>query len=365
METVKIDPEFKSLIPSLSAVELSGLRSSIIAEGCRDALVVWGGILLDGHHRYAICTELGLPFKVKSLEFEDRDAAKIWMAGNQLHRRNLTPDQASYFRGMMYTLTKKTQGAPAGNDNAGKQRSQTATVVLDTATTIAKKAGVHRATVLRDAKKYEAVEKLAETKPEVAQAVRDGTKRFNEVRREAKLEQVKEAVKLPDSKYRVLYADPPWKYGDQLTEDYGAVKFHYPSMTIAELCALPVETLCEADAVLFLWVTSPLLYEAAPIIEAWGFEYKTSFVWDKVKHNMGHYNSVRHEFLLICTRGSCTPDSRKLVDSVQSIERTKHSAKPPEFRRIIEAMYPHGKRLELFAREENKGWDVWGNQVKP
>jgi N6-adenosine-specific RNA methylase IME4 len=133
-------------------------------------------------------------------------------------------------------------------------------------------------------------------------------------------------------------------------------------MTIAELCALPVREMSEPDAVLFLWVTSPLLFECLPMIEAWGFKYKTSFVWDKVKHNMGHYNSVRHEFLLICTRGSCTPDARKLHDSVQSIERTTHSTKPEKFREIIEELYPHGKRLELFARKETAGWDTYGNQ---
>lgn len=170
---------------------------------------------------------------------------------------------------------------------------------------------------------------------------------------------------LPTSKYRVLYADPPWAYNDKCDSgavQYGGAEKHYPSMTIKELCAMPVRDLCDPNAVLFLWVTSPLLFECAPIIDAWGFEYKASFIWDKVKHNMGHYNSVRHELLLICTRGSCTPDTTKLFDSVQSIERTTHSTKPEEFREIIEELYPHGKRLELFARAKVKGWDAYGNE---
>jgi N6-adenosine-specific RNA methylase IME4 len=134
-------------------------------------------------------------------------------------------------------------------------------------------------------------------------------------------------------------------------------------MSIKQLCDLPIEDICEANAVLFLWVTSPLLEDAFPVIRAWGFEYKASFVWDKVKHNLGHYNSVRHEFLLICVRGSCTPDVAVLFDSVQSIERTKHSVKPAEFRKIIDTLYPNGRRIELFARETVKGWDRWGNQA--
>ena len=78
---------------------------------------------------------------------------------------------------------------------------------------------------------------------------------------------------------------------------------------------------------------------------------------------MGHYNSVRHEFLLVCTRGSCLPDVPKLFDSVQSVERTAHSEKPAEFREIISTLYPHGNRIELFARQTTEGWTTYGNAV--
>ena len=135
-------------------------------------------------------------------------------------------------------------------------------------------------------------------------------------------------------------------------------------MTIDELCHMDIKGIVEDDAVLFLWVTSPLLGECWPVIRAWGFQYKTSFVWDKVKHNFGHYNSVRHELLLVCTRGSCTPDVNKLFDSVISEEKTdKHSEKPETFREIIDTIYPHGKRIELFARKKAKGWETYGNEV--
>lgn len=180
-----------------------------------------------------------------------------------------------------------------------------------------------------------------------------------------------ESPDLPAGKYRVIYADPPWMYNDKLqitrdgiAESYGPANAHYPQMTMRELCDLPIRDMAEDDAVLFLWVTSPLLEDAFEVVKAWGFEYKTSFVWDKVKHNMGHYNSVRHEFLLVCTRGSCTPDEKKLFDSVQSVERSdKHSEKPKEFREIIETLYTHGKKIELFARTKHEGWKVWGNEV--
>lgn len=167
------------------------------------------------------------------------------------------------------------------------------------------------------------------------------------------------------NKYRVIYADPPWQYNDkQDTEKLGGAGKHYPTMSIQELCEMPVKDIAEDNSVLFMWTTSPLLEECFDVIKAWGFKYKTSFVWDKVKHNMGHYNSVRHEFLLICTRGSCTPDNRKLFDSVQSIERTdKHSEKPHEFYDIIEALYQYGNKIELFSRNKRKGWSSFGNDV--
>lgn len=355
---MKINPTFRALIPPLAPEELAQLEANIINDGCRDPLVVWNGTLIDGHNRYAICEKHGIKFETVEMEFADEDAAMDWMDANQLGRRNLTPDQRSLLRGRRYNRTKPTRA------QTGAMKGKGADTLAGpiTAETLAAQYGVSEKTIRRDGKRAEAIEKLAESQPEQAQLVRDGLKRFNLVRREIKLEEVKKSVALPTAKYRVIYADPPWKYGDQLTEDYGAVKFHYPAMTIAELCAMPIRDVCEPDAVLFLWVTSPLLEECFPIINAWGFKYKTSFVWDKVKHNMGHYNSVRHELLLICTRGSCTPDTKKLNDSVQSIERTTHSTKPEKFREIIEELYPHGKRLELFARKQTEGWTAYGNQ---
>ena len=164
------------------------------------------------------------------------------------------------------------------------------------------------------------------------------------------------------NKYRVIYADPPWSYNDkQNVEVLGGAEKHYLTMPLQDICDLPVPS--ADDAVLFIWVTSPMLEDSFKVIKAWGFKYKSSFVWDKVAHNMGHYNSVRHEFLLIATKGSCTPDVQKLYDSVVSIERTEHSRKPKEFRDMIDTLYPYGDRLELFAREAAKGWDVWGNMA--
>ena len=206
-------------------------------------------------------------------------------------------------------------------------------------------------------------EQLAALPRAVFDEVRDGKKTRTQVRRDIVRQEIIKRVSLPTAKYRVIYADPPWSYGNTQPDYHTEQRDHYPVMKLSEICSMPVASFCEDNAVLFLWVTSPILEESFEVIRDWGFKYKASFVWDKIKHNMGHYNSVRHEFLLICVRGSCQPDTPKLIDSVQSIERTEHSAKPEEFRRIIEELYPHGKRLEMFARGKHVGWDTYGNQA--
>lgn len=185
---------------------------------------------------------------------------------------------------------------------------------------------------------------------------------INHARKILASEAVKETPELT-GKYRVIYADPPWSYGGSMNETYGTADKHYPTMSLDDLCIMPVPDITEDNAVLFLWVTSPLLEDAFKVINAWGFKYKASFVWDKVKHVMGHYNSVRHELLLICTKGSCVPENMKLFDSVYEEERTEHSKKPEFFREVIDTIYPSGARIELFARRSVEGWETYGNQV--
>ena len=178
-----------------------------------------------------------------------------------------------------------------------------------------------------------------------------------------------DAPPLPDEKYSVILADPPWQYGNaqhSKEEQDTVLESHYSTMSIEEICALPIDNIASDDAVLFLWATSPLLPQALRVIQSWGFEYKSSFIWDKIKHNVGYYNSVRHEFLLIAVKGSHLPEKREgepiLFDSVQSIERTRHSEKPEKFREIIEYLYPSGKYIELFARKASVNWTAWGNE---
>lgn len=217
--------------------------------------------------------------------------------------------------------------------------------------------------VSKDEPDMDKIQELLETAEKERLSVRD----LREKVRKHKEEQ-QEYIRLANEpeKYSVVYADPPWKYtsGDQHTYESQetVLETHYPSMTIQEISNVPVKSFTAENAVLFLWVTSPLLEESFQVIKAWGFQYKTSMVWDKVKHNVGNFVSVRHELLLICTKGQ-PPKVPKLVDSVYEEERTNHSKKPEYFRNLIEELYPNGKRIELFARTKPDRWDTWGDQV--
>ena len=134
-----LDKEFQALIPPLSAEEKAQLEENIVAEGCRDALITWQGILLDGHNRYEICERLDIPYRTISIDLPDRDAAEDWIDKNQLGRRNLTPDQMSLLRGRRYNRAKKAQGG----DHKSKDQNDT---LINTAKKLAKEHGVSPAT---------------------------------------------------------------------------------------------------------------------------------------------------------------------------------------------------------------------------
>jgi len=211
-------------------------------------------------------------------------------------------------------------------------------------------------------------QEVASLEPEIQDKLLRKAEENHLTRRELRAEVRKtkyqiQKVELPDGKYNVIYADPPWEYGNEMPSYFTEQDDYYSSMSIEQLCNLPIKKISADNTILFLWVTSPILEESFEVINAWGFKYKTSFVWDKVKHNMGHYNSVRHEFLLVCMKGSYQPEINKLFDSVQTIERNGHSEKPEEFRKIIETLYPSGKKIELFATKKIKNWESYGNQL--
>ena len=377
MDMVAINPKFASLIPPLSKDEHEGLEKSILEEGVREPIVTWQGWIVDGHNRYEIATKHGLDFDTVEYDFADEAAVIDWMVETQCSRRNLELFQKT-------ALRIKADKAKLTAIVKEKERKRKTTSVkspkselpkYDTREELAKSAGVSGQTVSRveyilDNATQELIEQCERGEVSINAAYKQLREAEKKAERQAAIEQAKAQPRsssyidifTTDKKYRVVYADPPWSYNDkQDTARLGGAEKHYNTMAIEDICAINVPT--EKNAVLFLWATSPLLPDALAVITNWGFTYKSSFVWDKVSHSMGHYNSVRHEFLLIAVKGNCTPDVKKLHDSVVSIERTEHSRKPAYFRELIDELYPVGERIELFAREAPEGWDVWGDMA--
>lgn len=184
-----------------------------------------------------------------------------------------------------------------------------------------------------------------------------------------------------DKKYEIVYADPPWSYYNDMTVNpdcttvKGMRRPPYPVLSINDICKLPIKNITAENAILFIWTTD---YHLASCIErvipAWGFEYKTiGFIWAK-KNNQGKQVSFMGaytkksgcELCLIATKGK---DAHKLVqkhniNSFIEYPRGEHSKKPDVIRDSIVELCGDRKRIELFARDNFDGWDVWGNDEK-
>lgn len=165
----------------------------------------------------------------------------------------------------------------------------------------------------------------------------------------------------------VLVADPPWQFQDSLPGKRGA-EHKYPCMAIEELCQLRLPPI-GANAVLFLWKMAAMPAEALRLARAWGFVPKSELVWlkttkgGKQAFGCGHYTRQSHEVCMIATRGSAMPEARD-VRSVFDAKVGRHSAKPAKFYELVERMYPHSEKFEVFSRRQREGWTCWGNDVE-
>ena len=186
---------------------------------------------------------------------------------------------------------------------------------------------------------------------------------------------------LPNKKYQVIYADPPWDYGGKMQYDKTVLKeenggfekkiflssaeFKYPTIKIKDLKKLDVSSIADDDCILFMWTTGPQMANSIELGKAWGFEYKTvAFVWDKMVHNPGRYTLSQTEFVLAFKRGKFPqPRGARNVRQMVTVHRGEHSVKPVEVIEGITKMFPNQMKIELFARNNYEGWDNWGLEI--
>lgn len=362
--------------------------------------------LIFGLHRFEAGRKLNWPSIRCEIRYGlDADHALLAQIDENLIRAELGPAvriahhrerKAIYLRLHPETGKGKAPGK-AGGGKKPREESQAETLRPSYLDDAAKKTGRSRATVARDlarGAKIEAIEELAGTSldkndeldamaslpPDVQKELAAKAKKGEKVSAKATAKKVKRAEneiktaertaaaskEIGHKLYGVIYADPPWRF-EPYSRETGmdrAADNHYPTMTVDELRTLAPKIPAAKDCVLFLWVTNPFLMIGGEIMRAWGFEYKTNFVWGKDKIGHGYWNREKHEILLIGTRGHIpAPAPGEQYESLIQAKRLDHSRKPHHFREIIEDMFPSMTRLEMFAREEMAGWDSWGNEV--
>jgi len=181
MQEIIIDEEFRSLLPTLDKDTYALLEKNILEHGCRDALVTWNGILIDGYNRFSICVEHNISFTTVSKEFDSREEVLIWIISNQVSRRNLTPIQLSYFRGLHYRSVKKIVKNLGGKNQFSEVKAQNEPKAreLSTASNLANQYRVSSMTIKRDAKLAEAISAIGEISPESQRQILSGEVRID------------------------------------------------------------------------------------------------------------------------------------------------------------------------------------------
>jgi N6-adenosine-specific RNA methylase IME4 len=167
--------------------------------------------------------------------------------------------------------------------------------------------------------------------------------------------------------YATLVVDPPWRYTGtgrkNATGKPTSVDGYYSTLTPDAIAAMPVGKLAADSAHLYLWVTTPLLFEVDPvsIARSWGFDYKTLLTWVKAgQPGLGSYFRVCTEHVLFCVRGSAPVPPALRERNHFTTQRTRHSVKPDAFYDLVERV-SDGPYLDVFSREPRLGWDAWGH----
>jgi N6-adenosine-specific RNA methylase IME4 len=374
---IKINEDFKRLIPALTQEEYKQLEDNILKEGIREKIITWDGYIIDGHNRYEISQKWGLDCQSESMHFKDEDEVKEWMILNQFGRRNLSNYQRSVLalelEGLFREKAKEKQKLSEGK---GIQKSEDLKEPeFVTIKEVGKLASVSHDTIAK-------VKKIQEKAPEeVKQKLSTGEVSINQVYQEIKKEEKKaerielieqqiediEQGKLPELKglFNVISVDPPWPYEGESkkTTSFDSVGRRvanpYPEMSITDIKKIEMPLM--EDSVVLLWTTHKFLPDAFEILKDWGMDYKATLVWNKEKIGMGAWFRMQCEFCLVGIKGKPYWENTTFRDILNE-PRREHSRKPDSFFEMIEQI-TKGRRLEYFSREKRTGWEVFGNDI--
>jgi N6-adenosine-specific RNA methylase IME4 len=344
----------------MTKTEYGELRSSIAEGGMLVPLEATSeSVLLDGRARLQAARELGhehVPVRIVAPEDEVE-----YMVRAALLRRHLSASQKAALALELVRYEELRDEARSRQRQNLRQYAEVATLPPrgKTCELVAAIAGVSPRTALDVIAVYEEDRGLFERVKANEVAGPTAARRVRRRRRDAALAP---APPLPDGPFDLIYADPPWQLGNP--DASSAPENHYPTLALEEIKALAVPA--AEEAVLLLWAVNMLLPEALEVMAAWGFTYKAQLVWVKDSPGPGNWFRNQHEMLLLGIRGGFPPpDPEDRAASVLEARRGRHSEKPACVYELIERMYPHASKLELFARgKARSGWVSWGNEAE-
>jgi N6-adenosine-specific RNA methylase IME4/ParB-like chromosome segregation protein Spo0J len=315
------------------------------------------GMLIFGQRRILACRKLGWSeIPVRVLDLDDMLGAE---AAENTMRLDFAPSEAVAIaealrdREAERAKERMTLGKVATGSEPGKVRDKVAAAV-----------GMSGRTYDKAREVVEAAEADPAYGDLVAQMDRTGRvdPAFRILRQRRIVEWIEqEPMPLPTGPFRVIVADPPWQYEGDSDASTRQGLAPYPSMTLAEIAALPVESIAHDDSILWLWTTNAHLEFAFGIARAWGFEPKTILTWAKDRMGTGDWLRGQTEHCLMCVRGHPTVTLTNQTTLLHGPMR-EHSRKPDEFFTLVESLCP-GSKLELFAREARPGWAAWGAEA--
>ena len=380
-------------IPPMHHDEYLSHKASLLRNGQLEPILVFENRIIDGRHRFSACNELGIKPVFKQF-IGTYEAAKSMAFAVNINRRQLTMGQKAL------VAAKLTMPSPGEDKNGSRAGIPAALTQVEAASLF----GISRDTVqrgctlLREADPalieevrsascglHAAIESLKSNKGvraalslEERRALRlaaDVKSKINADSRTKRLNTQsvisQKNLALPNAKYAVVLADPPWNYGmsNERSGNGHIPQNHYPTMTTDDICAMPVADLLANNAMLYMWCPASLLPDGLRVMQSWGFEeFVTSWVWHKTGGKLtcaGGTALVRHELVLIGKKrnGLSTAGTAVRKSSVFEAPVTQHSEKPAFVHKRIEALYPGViNRIELFARTPRVGWHVFGDQ---
>jgi N6-adenosine-specific RNA methylase IME4 len=362
------------LFPLLEGAEADAFGDDIKNHGLREPIVLLDEQILDGRNRYLQCRRVGAEPTFRP--FCDDDPVAYVISLN-LKRRHLNESQRAWVASKIATLgdgqrqVGKFAEVPSQSDaanmlNVSERSVRSAAAVRDHGSPELQHAVEHGHLAVSAAAK--AANLPVKEEREIAEkatagdanAARTVLKKSVRAAREADLGA--KQIALPAKKFEVILADPAWDFAvySRETGMDRAAENHYPTQSLEAIKALDVASISADDAALFLWATVPKLPQALETMSAWGFTYRTHFVWLKDKAGTGYWNRNRHELLLVGTRGNIpAPAPGTQSPSVIEAPVGAHSAKPEAFLELIETHFPNLPKIELNARKRREGWSAW------